>query len=108
MAFYERYALICAEKGIDPCSEKTAQMLGVTRATISQWGRKNTAPKGETVAVIADKLNVSADYLLGRTDCSDDVKDDSLKSLFDKLDEIDRAKAEAYMTALLSADKYKA
>ncbi len=68
MSFYNRYVKICKEKGVLPSSQKTAETIGVTRATISFWGRKNTIPSGETVASIADMLHVSADYLLGRTD----------------------------------------
>ena len=68
MSFYNRYVKICKEKGVLPSSQKTAGTIGVTRATISFWGRKNTVPSGETVASIADMLHVSTDYLLGRTD----------------------------------------
>ncbi len=68
MDFYTRYAQICSERGIDPCSQKAAELFGVTRATISTWNKKGSAPKGETVKMIADALEVSADYLLGRTD----------------------------------------
>ncbi len=68
MDFYVRYAQICSERGIDPCSQKAAELFGVTRATISTWNKKGSAPKGETVKMIADALEVSADYLLGRTD----------------------------------------
>ena len=68
MTFFERYAKIAEQRGMDPCSQKAADLFGLTKATISVWGVKSTTPKGETVAVIADKLGVSADYLLGRTD----------------------------------------
>lgn len=66
MSFYERYAFLCRQKGIDPCSQATADMLGVTKGTISAWKRNDNAPKGGTVSAIADALGVSADYLLGR------------------------------------------
>lgn len=68
MRFYDQYARICDERGIEPCSQKAADMFNVTRATISQWNSRDKAPKGETVKVIADVLGVSSDYLLGRTD----------------------------------------
>lgn len=120
MNFYDRYAEICAKRGLEPCSQKAADMFRVTRATISTWNKKNTAPKGETVAIIADALNVSADYLLGRTDDPTDhaqkspaasiippVKSDPLYSMIDRLDDTDRIRIEAYMDALLTDDKYK-
>lgn len=68
MTFYERYAKIAEQHDLDPCSQKAADLFGLTKATISSWNVKATTPKGETVAVMADKLGVSTDYLLGRTD----------------------------------------
>lgn len=67
MRFYDQYERICNKKGIEPCSQSAAEMFNVTRATISQWNSRNRAPKGETVRIIADALEVSADYLLSRT-----------------------------------------
>ena len=68
MNFFDRYSQVCKEKNIDPCSQAAADMFGISRSTISSWNTKNTFPKGETVAAIADALGVSADYLLCRTD----------------------------------------
>lgn len=68
MNYFERYEKIVKELGWDPCSKSTADKFGLTRATISSWSSKSTTPKGETVAIMADVLGVSADYLLGRTD----------------------------------------
>lgn len=68
MGFYERYLKACANIGIEPCSQSTANLFGVTRATISSWNTKKMVPKGETIAIIAGELGVSSDYLLGRTD----------------------------------------
>lgn len=68
MTFYDRYETICLREGIKPVSAAAAEMLNVTRATITQWKTKNFVPKGDTVKIMADVLHVSADYLLGRTD----------------------------------------
>lgn len=68
MRFFDQYARICNERGIEPCSQRAASMFGVTRSIISQWNRKNKVPMGETVRTIADALGVSTDYLLCRTD----------------------------------------
>lgn len=137
MNFYDRYTAICTEKGIEPCSQKAAEAFGVTRATISVWNKKNTAPKGETVKVIADVLGVSCDYLLGRTeDPTDysnpeltaemsgpvldyfdgDVKKDVQKEksqipeilkMYNQLDSSDRIKVEGIIQGLLLQDKYQ-
>jgi len=123
MSFFERYAATCTEHGIEPCSQKAANLFGISRSTISSWNTKNTFPKGETVAVIADALGVSADYLLGRTDnpidyassvpVVENVSHDYVRTIpdfiskFRMLDDVDKAKAEAYLDGLLSADKYR-
>lgn len=85
--------------------------------------RKTHSPKAETVAAIADALGVSADYLLGRTDnpidhvnsapVVEDAPRDYIGAVpdfvtkFRMLDDVDKAKAEAYLDGLLSADKYR-
>ena len=123
MSFFERYAATCTEHGIEPCSQRAADLFGISRSTISSWNTKNTFPKGETVAAIADALGVSADYLLGRTDnpidyansapVVEDVSRDYMGAIPDfvsklrMLDDVDKAKAEAYLDGLLSADKYR-
>lgn len=68
MTFFERYSDICVQQGIEPCSQRAADLFGTTRATISTWGKNNSTPRGETVRQIADGLRVSTDYLLGRTE----------------------------------------
>lgn len=78
MTFYERYARICADRGLDPCGQKAADLIGVTKATASVWNTKSTSPKAETVCSIANARHVSADYLLGRTDDPTDWTDPDL------------------------------
>ncbi len=122
MTFFEKYAELCDMKGIEPCSQRTAELLGTTRSTISIWKKNGTVPRGETVAVIADKFHVSADYLLGRTiDPKDHAKGDTEEScmsksqntyaailkLYDRLDEIDRMRLESYAEGILTGDKYR-
>lgn len=97
--------------------------MGVTKSTISSWDRKNVAPKGETVAKMADMLDVSTDYLLGRTeDPTDHTKEETqaaedrralmaatgsaayLLDLFDRLDALDRIRVQAYVEGILTND----
>lgn len=130
MNFYDRYSLIARERGLDACSQKAADLFGITRATISVWGSKGTTPKGETVAKIADVLHVSADYLLGRTDDPTDYvnegrqdqaslsssvvehiqiadkPDDTLALLIDRLDQADRLRVEGVIQGMLMHEKY--
>ena len=82
MSFFERFADLCAERGLDPCSATVEAMIGIKKTTISSWKTRNTYPKGENVAAIADAFHVSADYLLERTDDPPDYTDgDFLASL---------------------------
>ena len=125
MNFYSRYAQICAERSINPCSQKMADAIGVTRASITTWNQRSTVPNGKTIALIADVLHVSADYLLFRTDDPVDhsdkntdtaeiaTKEDSDKSepeilaLYSRLDASDQLKVEGIIQGLLMNDKYK-
>lgn len=117
MDFFARYKLLCNGKGIEPCSQKAAELIGVARAAISSWGTKGMIPKSDTLKTIADTFEVSVDYLLGRTD---DPIDWSKVNTYDrdntcprilqsflKLDATDRIKVEAIMEGLLMSDKYR-
>ena len=119
MTFFDRYAGIMEEKGLDPGSQTAADMMGVTRSAISIWKRKQSTPKGDTVARMADVLGVSADYLLGRTnDRTDYAKRGSsvaiparkgkskIVRLYTQLDAADRMKAEGVIQGMLMQDKY--
>jgi len=45
-----------------------AQVLKVPRDTVANWEINRGTPNIETISEIADYFDVSADYLLGRTD----------------------------------------
>ena len=65
-----------------------------------------------SLAKIADYLNVSVDYLLGRnpSDIISPIKktaDDSGMELYEALDDIDRAEIRGEMKNMLKAEKYK-
>ena len=52
-------------------NKTTSQMLkdlGYNNSLLLDMGRKNTMPSADKIGHIADYLNVSVDYLLGRTD----------------------------------------
>ena len=65
MNFYDRYAKCCAQKGILPASQDTANKIGCSRSAISAFSKSGINPKGDIVAGAANLLDVSADYLLG-------------------------------------------
>lgn len=50
--------------------EELACKLGITRSALSHYEKNRREPDYKTLINIADILNVSVDYILGRTQCS--------------------------------------
>jgi len=82
--------------------EELAIKVKTTKATISNYENGHSSPHNEMLTFLADVLNVSTDYLLGRTDdpnTSDnkDIHRTEFENLFfnelDKLSEEDKKKA---------------
>lgn len=64
--FWERFYTLCNNQNTKP--NPVAKILGISSGSITKWKTTNTIPNGETLIKIADYLNTSVDYLLGRTD----------------------------------------
>lgn len=60
--FYERYKALCELNGTSATG--LALELGIGKSTVSGWKKKGTVPSGATLKAIADRLDVSVDYLL--------------------------------------------
>lgn len=60
---------LAREKGI-PTGHMLAE-LGVSKNTLSQMNTRSAYPNVETIAKIAEYLDCSIDYLMGRTDVPD-------------------------------------
>lgn len=63
--FFEQLNTICHYKNI----KLTPLLLkiGISKGNINAW-KKGSIPSGEILIKLADYLDVSVDYLLGRTD----------------------------------------
>lgn len=48
--------------------EKFGEMLNMSQRSVAAWEAGERTPSFATLSDLADKLNVSVDYLLGRTD----------------------------------------
>lgn len=130
MTFYERYEKVCFSHGVDPCSQKAADMIHTTRGNISMWKKNNNIPKGDMLRAIADAYHTSTDYLVGRTDDPADFVINSTASdntttpavpagpvtpviadpvylKYQQLDDTDKMRAEAYIDGMLTSDKYR-
>jgi len=62
--FGERLFRAREQIGLSQCD--VAEKLGITQQTYAGWERRTTALKPEYISGLADLLNVSVDYLLGR------------------------------------------
>ena len=63
--FWERLTEICLEKGISP--NGLCKAIGLSDATATKW-KYGSIPNNSTLLKISNKLGVSIDYLLGKTD----------------------------------------
>lgn len=61
--FWDRFYQLCEENNTKP--NAVAKMIGVSSATCTKW-KNGAVPNGETLLKLANHLNVSVDYLLGR------------------------------------------
>lgn len=64
--FWQRFYDLCISKGTKP--NPLAKEIGISSGTLTKWKTQNVLPNGETLKKIADYLDCSVDYLLGRTD----------------------------------------
>lgn len=64
--FWERFYNLCISMGTKP--NPVGKKLGISSGVISKWKNEGTLPNGENLIKLADYLNCSVDYLLGRTD----------------------------------------
>ena len=55
-----------ARKNKNYTQDKLAKLLGVSRSTVAMWESGSSQPDNRLLSVLADTLDVSVDYLLGR------------------------------------------
>lgn len=68
--FYERLESMCSRKGITVSS--LVKALGLSTSKVTAW-KNGSVPKGEILVKIADYLDVTVDYILGRTDTTTEI-----------------------------------
>ncbi len=74
--FNERFKDLLKKKGVSQV--ELARITGINKDTINKYARGIVRPSFEAIQQIADALNISADYLLGR---GPDVRPDELHTL---------------------------
>jgi len=64
MGFKNRFKETRKELGLNQSA--VAEILDTDRSTITKWETGKSKPTADMLVIIADRLNVSVDYLLGR------------------------------------------
>lgn len=62
-------------KNYNMTQEELANRLGIVRTAITNYETGRTSPDPETLSIIANILNTTTDYLLGRTDINISVEE---------------------------------
>ena len=66
MLFPQRIAAI--RKELKLSQEKFGELAGVSQRSVAFWEAGERMPSHATISALADRLDVSVDYLIGRTD----------------------------------------
>ncbi|MWV44548.1 helix-turn-helix domain-containing protein [Paenibacillus sp. HJL G12] len=66
--------------------EELAQSIGITRAALSHYEKNRRKPDFEILTKLADKFEVSIDYLIGRTSEPKLVMDPGVRDFVDQLE----------------------
>ena len=66
MTFGENLVNLRKRKGVS--QEQLAEVLGLTRQTISKWELNQSTPDLQYILQMGEFFNVSLDYIFGRTD----------------------------------------
>lgn len=75
--FFEQLTIILKSRNIT--GNKLCQKLGISNANYSNW--KKGTPKAEIICKIADELNITTDYLLGRSGTDPELPEDEIELL---------------------------
>lgn len=69
--------------------------IGISKGNISKW-RNGTIPTGDILIKLADALDCSVDYLLGRTDVIEVNTKEKPLSIAEQFRELDTSQVAAY------------
>lgn len=75
--FWDNFYYACLQKGTKP--NPLAKELQIASGSMTSW-KNGKLPNGETLLKIANYLDVSVDYLLGRTDEPQTINGNSIKT----------------------------
>ncbi|MBO2943809.1 helix-turn-helix transcriptional regulator [Paenibacillus sp. F411] len=84
MNYGERIAALREQRGWT--QEELATSIGITRAALSHYEKNRRKPDFETLTGLADRFNVSIDYLIGRTGNEKMVMEPDVRQFVDELE----------------------
>ncbi len=84
---YERFAELLKEKGIT--SYRISKEISISQSTLSDWKKGKSTPKADKLQLIANYLDVSLDYLVGKTDVRHTATESQKENILTKKDERD-------------------
>lgn len=109
MANLSNMFCLMAERGLT--AKKIADATGISTGNISDWKSGRSSPSVLKLEQIADFLDCSIDFLVGRTNQPGTIseirgEDQELIAAVHRLDARDQGKVLGYVESLLSAEKY--
>jgi len=99
----DRLRRLREEQGVT--QEQLGKVLNVKKAAVSKYETGYTVPDADTLKKLADFFNVSADYLLGRTDDPRPEKDDQHVNDDDALEYLDELHKRPEMKTLFQVGR---
>ncbi|EFM11934.1 transcriptional regulator, XRE family [Paenibacillus curdlanolyticus YK9] len=67
--------------------EQTSHSLGISRAALSHYEKNRREPDTETLTKFADLFNVTIDFLVGRTNKSEQVLDPQVREFVEQTEQ---------------------
>lgn len=110
MPFWNCLYDLCLQKNCKP--NTVAKAIGLSTATATKW-KNGAIPNGEALIKIADYLDCSVDYLLGRTETvnppipKDEGISDQIVNACRKLNEAGQERVALYAEDLVSSGRYQ-
>mgnify|MGYP002559361789 CR=1 FL=1 len=68
MSFYDRYELLCNERGFTGQSQQAFTEIGLKSGTVGDWRKNGNIPAAKYLIQLSRFFEVSIDYLVGETD----------------------------------------
>lgn len=107
--FWENFFFLCEDKGTKPLRVVTE--LGIASGSITKW-KNGSIPSQKNLQKLAGYFNVTSEYFFvshaeDAASPATEHTEDPLWKKISQLDEMDRAKLEAYADGLLTAEKYQ-